>query len=42
MLIPGSPQSYKVEFLRVKPENLFFFFLNQLAVIFVCAGSPLL
>lgn len=41
MLIPGSPQSYKVEFLRVKPENLFFF-LNQLAVIFVCAGSPLL
>ena len=40
MLIPGSPQSYKVEFLRVKPENLFFF--NQSAVIFVCAGSSLL
>lgn len=25
MLIPGSPQSYKAESLRVKPENLFFF-----------------
>ena len=25
-VIPGSPQSCKVEFLRVKPENLFFCF----------------
>ena len=36
MLIPGSPQSYKVEFLRVKPENLFFFFKSISCYFCLC------
>ena len=37
-VIPGSPQSCKVEFLRVKPENLFFCFIYLFIYFFICGG----